>query len=94
MIAVTDLCKTFSFHIMTGYCQHKEMYMYPWCEPIKTLQSIIDYIILKQQPTYKLMMYMTSREELNVSLHEKRFKYHENDDHLHHENCVLSIRLY
>ena len=43
-----DLCKDMSLRIMNGFFQHKNVHKFTWVQPTKGLQSLIDYVIQRQ----------------------------------------------
>ena len=50
-----DICEQFELRINNGFFEHKKIHKYTWTQKKKGWQSIIDYIISKQNGTTKLI---------------------------------------
>lgn len=50
-----EFCDNFSLRITNGFFQHKNIHRYTWTQPTRNLQSIIDYIIIRQNTRLKIV---------------------------------------
>lgn len=50
-----ELCEQYDFMIVNNFFQHKDIHKYTWQQNTRELQSIIDYIIVRQATSIKVM---------------------------------------
>ena len=50
-----QLCQQYDLKIQNGFFQHKEIHKFTWKQNTRGLQSIIDYVITKQESSVKML---------------------------------------
>ena len=52
---IIETCQQYGLKIANGWFEHKNIHRYTWTQSTRQLQSIIDYIIIRQKTRFKVM---------------------------------------
>ncbi|XP_018898500.1 craniofacial development protein 2 [Bemisia tabaci] len=51
---IIDVCEQRGLKVLNGFYQHKDIHKFTWVQPTRGLQSVIDYVIVKQDTSLKV----------------------------------------